>query len=191
MPPLARVQFVHEFAMIEDGKISSWRETPVENRVGEPFAPEFIYRALQQYRRNAAVMGRQEDAEEYLGFLLDGLHEEFLSVIKKQKAEGLDAQGSPKSKKTATDFGELKAANTDDDSDWLEVGPKNKTAVTRDVRIEGKESPISKIFGGRLRSVVKAQGLKASVTLQPFHSLQLDISVCLPFIFLAHLFRCG
>jgi uncharacterized UBP type Zn finger protein len=57
------------------------------------------------------------------------------------------------------------------------VGPKNKTSITRDVQEEGKISPISTIFGGRLRSVVKAHGLKASVTLQPFHSLQLDITV--------------
>lgn len=65
----------------------------------------------------------------------------------------------------------------EEDGDWLEIGPKNKTTITRDVQEEGKVSPISLIFGGRLRSVVKAQGLKASVTLQPFQSLQLDISV--------------
>jgi ubiquitin carboxyl-terminal hydrolase 10 len=36
-------------------------------------------------------------------------------------------------------------------------------------------SPITKIFGGQLRSILKVPGLKDSVTLEPFQPLQLDI----------------
>jgi hypothetical protein len=91
------------------------------------------------------------------------------------KADAIQ-QEKPKQKQQVTDFGEQPGQQ--DAEDWLEVGPKNKMSITRDVQEEGKVSPISLIFGGRLRSVVKAQGLKASATLQPFNSLQLDISVC-------------
>jgi hypothetical protein len=43
---------------------------------------------------------------------------------------------------------------------------------------EGHESPISKIFGGKMRSSLKYQGGKLSATVEPFQSLQLDIQVC-------------
>ena len=39
-----------------------------------------------------------------------------------------------------------------------------------------KDSPISRLFGGSMRSIVKSPGMKESVTIQPFQSLQLDIT---------------
>jgi ubiquitin carboxyl-terminal hydrolase 10 len=39
------------------------------------------------------------------------------------------------------------------------------------------ESPISKMFWGKIRSVVKRTGSRDSATLEPFRSLHLDISV--------------
>jgi ubiquitin carboxyl-terminal hydrolase 10 len=57
---------------------------------------------------------------------------------------------------------------------WLEVGPKQKASVTRS---SGSitNSPLSKIFGGNLRSELRVPGLKDSVTLEPYQPLQLDI----------------
>jgi ubiquitin C-terminal hydrolase len=46
---------------------------------GEAFSPEYVYDALRGLKRFDSMKGRQEDAEEFLGFLLDGLHEEFLA----------------------------------------------------------------------------------------------------------------
>jgi ubiquitin C-terminal hydrolase len=46
---------------------------------GEAFSPEYVYDALRGLKRFDSMKGRQEDAEEFLGFLLGGLHEEFLS----------------------------------------------------------------------------------------------------------------
>lgn len=40
-----------------------------------------------------------------------------------------------------------------------------------------KESPITRIFGGKLRSVLRCPGQKDSVTIEPFQRLQLDIQV--------------
>lgn len=48
-------------------------------KFGEAFPPEYVYDALQKTKRLDSKKGRQEDAEEFFGFLLDGLHEEFFS----------------------------------------------------------------------------------------------------------------
>ena len=56
---------------------------------------------------------------------------------------------------------------------WMEVGQKGKTAFTRTTSTS--ESPITRIFGGKLRSVLKCPGTKDSVTLEPYQPLQLDI----------------
>ena len=61
------------------------------------------------------------------------------------------------------------------DGGWLEVGPKQKAAITRSSGTIAMESPITKIFGGKLRSELRVQGLKNSVTLEPYQPLQLDI----------------
>ena len=58
---------------------------------------------------------------------------------------------------------------------WLEVGPKQKAAVTRASGAITIESPITRIFGGKLRSELRVPGLKNSVTLEPYQPLQLDI----------------
>jgi ubiquitin carboxyl-terminal hydrolase 10 len=57
---------------------------------------------------------------------------------------------------------------------WLEVGPKQKSAVTRSSG-PNSSSPITKIFGGLLRSVLRVPGLKDSITTEPYQPLQLDI----------------
>lgn len=61
------------------------------------------------------------------------------------------------------------------DGDWREVGPKQKAAITRSSGAITTESPITKIFGGKLRSELRVPGMKNSVTLEPYQPLQLDI----------------
>lgn len=62
---------------------------------------------------------------------------------------------------------------TKDDLDWQEVGPKQRASVSRSIDKDG--SPITKIFGGKLRSEFRVPGLKDSVTYEPYQPLQLDI----------------
>ena len=66
-------------------------------------------------------------------------------------------------------------STTTGDGGWLEVGPKQKAAITRSSGTITTESPITKIFGGKLRSELRVPGMKNSVTLEPYQPLQLDI----------------
>ncbi|KAI8075836.1 uncharacterized protein B0P05DRAFT_512183 [Gilbertella persicaria] len=116
---------------------------------GEPFVPEYVYNALRGQKKFDTLRGRQEDSEEFLCFLLDGLHEEMTSVLNDKRKEAENSE------------------------EWLEVGAKNKTSNLRSTGFE--ESPVSKIFGGKVRSVLRCPGAKDSINLEPFQSLPLDI----------------
>lgn len=61
------------------------------------------------------------------------------------------------------------------DNGWLEVGPKQKSSVTQSSGAIEVESPVTKIFGGKLRSEYRKPGEKPSVTTEPYQPLQLDI----------------
>nr|POE62525.1 putative ubiquitin carboxyl-terminal hydrolase 3 [Quercus suber] len=58
---------------------------------------------------------------------------------------------------------------------WLEVGPKQKASTTRTAGQDDAPSPVTKIFGGYLRSELRVTGMKDSVTREPYQPLQLDI----------------
>ena len=75
----------------------------------------------------------------------------------------------------ASPVSESSPPQTTDDSGWLEVGPKQRAAITRSSGGIAKESPITKIFGGKIRSELRVPGMKNSVTLEPYQPLQLDI----------------
>ncbi|KAI8067316.1 hypothetical protein BDF21DRAFT_112628 [Thamnidium elegans] len=124
---------------------------------GEPFVPEYVYNALRGQKKFDTLRGRQEDSEEFLCYLLDGLHEEMTAVLKEQ-SDKKEAEAAA-------------AANGGDG--WLEVGAKNKTSNLRSTGFE--ESPISKIFCGKLRSVLQCPGAKDSINQEPYQSLPLDI----------------
>lgn len=89
---------------------------------GEAFVPEYVYNALRGQKKFDTLRGRQEDSEEFLCYLLDGLHEEMIQVLKehsdKKEAAAAAAAGA--------------GANGGDDT-WLEVGAKNKTSNLRSV----------------------------------------------------------
>ncbi|KAL6657119.1 hypothetical protein ACP70R_004899 [Stipagrostis hirtigluma subsp. patula] len=99
---------------------------------------------------------RQEDAQEFLSFAMDRMHDELLKL-----------NGNGSNSKEG-----LVVSSADDDA-WETVGKKNKSAVVRTQSFVPSE--LSAIFGGQLQSVVKAEGNKASATVQPFMLLHLDI----------------
>lgn len=111
--------------------------------------------------------GHQQDAEEALGFLLEELHDECVRILQQS------SRNPPSSQEVTSPTGERRGPTAE--LGWLEVGPKQKAAITRSSGISDTSSPITKIFGGHLRSELRVPGLKNSVTLEPYQPLQLDI----------------
>ncbi|XP_057849062.1 ubiquitin carboxyl-terminal hydrolase 24 isoform X2 [Cryptomeria japonica] len=122
---------------------------------GKPFYPTMFDPVLKLFSPDQPLSSlgrpRQEDAQEFLLFVMDRMHGELLQL-----------DGSNSSMITVSG-----------DDDWETVGPKNRSAVTRTQSF--MDSALSGIFGGQLRSVVKSRGNRASATIQPFMLLHLDI----------------
>lgn len=118
---------------------------------------------------NDQKRGHQQDAEEFLGFLLEGLHDECAHVI---KASGSTTPASLATPVPGSPTSEISTLTGD--AGWHEVGPKQRAATTQSSGIS-VDTPITKIFGGMLRSELKVQGAKLSVTMEPYQPLQLDI----------------
>ena len=107
--------------------------------------------------------GHQQDAEEFLGFLLQSLDDECTQVMNQIATNG-----------DVTPEGPSNDSSADPSGDWLEVGRKQRAAVTRSSG-SNSSTPITKLFGGFLRSEFRVPGLKDSITLEPYQPLQLDI----------------
>ncbi|XP_053066858.1 ubiquitin carboxyl-terminal hydrolase 10 isoform X7 [Acinonyx jubatus] len=142
-------------------------------RPGAAFEPTYIYRLLTVIKSSLSEKGRQEDAEEYLGFILNGLHEEMLNLKKllSPNNQKLTVSNGPRSPSVHEDEQDEPGEGSEDE--WEQVGPRSKTSVTR--QAEFVQTPITGIFGGHIRSVVYQQSSRESATLQPFFTLQLDI----------------
>ncbi|XP_061526645.1 ubiquitin carboxyl-terminal hydrolase 10 isoform X1 [Phycodurus eques] len=143
-------------------------------RPGVPFEPTYIYGLLTLIKSSLSEKGRQEDAEEYLGFTLNGLHEEMLALKKliSPQEEKAPTPNGPESPPGVEEDNADKGEEGSED-EWEQVGPRNKTSITR--QADFVRTPITDIFGGHIRSVVYQQNSKESATLQPFFTLQLDI----------------
>lgn len=94
--------------------------------------------------RGCCMPFRQEDAQEFLSFVMHQMHDELLK---------LDGQ-VPNGKGKATSL--VSSTNEGENDDWEMVGPRNKTAITRTQTFI--PSKLSEIFGGQWRSEVKARG---------------------------------
>ncbi|KAF2146350.1 uncharacterized protein K452DRAFT_294918 [Aplosporella prunicola CBS 121167] len=164
----AMIMFMREFPVIDSAASTEQlrlrlKDTELE-QYGDAFIPEFVYDVIKRLPRFSSMRrGHQQDAEEFLGFLLAGLHDECAHVMK-------TAPPPPVTNKEP-----VSATSESSGADgWLEVGPKQKSSITRESGMD-LDTPITKIFGGKLRSELKVPGLKTSVTLEPYQPLQLDI----------------
>ena len=78
----------------------------------------------------------------------------------------------------------IRVDNVNSQNGWKEMGPRQKVSTTRTVIPQMRitdlkqlivESPITRIFTGNLRSILRKPGHKDSITLEPYRPLQLDI----------------
>ncbi|KAJ9156543.1 Cysteine proteinase [Pleurostoma richardsiae] len=172
----AMILFMREFKIIDSAVSAEQLRRRLKNeeleQYGEPFTPEFVYDAIRQLPRFASMRrGHQQDAEEFLGFLLEALHDECAHVMRTAPESGTSTAASSTPAQSSASV----ASETAEANDWLEVGRRQRAAVTRSSGQTSTSSPITKIFGGQLRSELRVPGLKDSVTLEPYQPLQLDI----------------
>ncbi|KAF2104747.1 cysteine proteinase, partial [Rhizodiscina lignyota] len=169
----AMIMFMREFPVIDSAvSVEQLRMRLKDNELeqyGEAFIPEYVYDVIKRLPRFSSMRrGHQQDAEEFLGFLLEGLHDECTHVLRALPsiAPEVNEATSPTSERSVAGSA---------DGGWMEVGPKQKASITRSSGHVVSDSPITKIFGGNLRSELRVPGLKNSVTLEPYQPLQLDI----------------
>ncbi|XP_076884171.1 ubiquitin carboxyl-terminal hydrolase 24-like [Bidens hawaiensis] len=159
----AFVEFISGFDMPPGRRSKKEDEFVLET--GKPLRPVMFESVLNNFSpdmpNSFSGRPRQEDAQEFLSFVMHQMHDELL------KFEGqISVVNGGK-------VSLVSSVSDEDDESWETVGPKNKTAITR--KQSFIPSKLSEIFGGQLRSVVKARGNKASATIEPFLLLHLNI----------------
>ncbi|KAK2745621.1 hypothetical protein FQN55_006111 [Onygenales sp. PD_40] len=169
----AMIMFMREYRVIDAAtSVEQLRLRLKQNELeqyGDSFIPEYVYQVIRHLPRFRDMRrGHQQDAQEFLGFLLEELHEECTLALKQATPTGSDVP-------TPVEIDFVSVDSEPSVEGWLEVGHKQKPAVTRSSGHIAAESPITKIFGGKLRSEFRVPGNKNSVTLEPYQSLQLDI----------------
>ncbi|KAK3596874.1 hypothetical protein CHS0354_029053 [Potamilus streckersoni] len=178
------VEFVNQFSQMSKPTDKGLKKQKYQDIVpGPPFEPVYVYKMLQVIANNPHFKyGKQEDAEEFLSCILDGMNEEMSATIKLVSA-GIDSQDGSDAKDQSYTNGyvhddmdgkdEEEEVNEEEDETWEQVGPKKKSVFTR--RANFAKSPIADIFGGLLRSAIFKISSKETATLEPFLTLQLDI----------------
>ncbi|KAF8770337.1 Ubiquitin carboxyl-terminal hydrolase 10 like protein [Argiope bruennichi] len=142
-------------------EFSRYDTSQEELQLGPPFQPDFMYDMLSDLKSDC-LKGQQEDAEEFLSFILNGMHEEMVKIIKNYQ------------KKTNIKMEEVNGDIGDEGDEWqvIQVGSKNKGMVTR--KVVEHRTPISDLLGGQIKSFLTTKTVKTA-SIQPFFTLQLDI----------------
>ncbi|RCK57523.1 Ubiquitin carboxyl-terminal hydrolase 3 [Candida viswanathii] len=155
-----------------------------------PVSPEDFYSSLTQQEKFAHLKwGQQEDAEEFLGYYIDGLNDEMLREIKLVSTSQVDkliqTYSQEHDSETASRFKfnvkstikRVKNEEEEDDGEWSQVNNK-KNSTTNKVEVD--PTPLKMIFGGQFKSVLtipkQSSSFQKSITLDPFQHVQLDIS---------------
>ncbi|KAK4201441.1 hypothetical protein QBC40DRAFT_60306 [Triangularia verruculosa] len=172
----ALILFMREFKTLDSATSADQLKKRLKpeqlEQYGESFTPEFVYEAIRKLPRFASMRrGHQQDAQEFLGFLLESLHDECAQVM---RAAPVSTASTAPNSTPSSPISSKPSESLEGADDWLEVGPRQRAAVTRSSG-HSHASPINKIFGGQLRSELRVPGNKISVTLEPYEPLQLDI----------------
>jgi ubiquitin carboxyl-terminal hydrolase 10 len=145
-----------------------------------PVRAEMFLDVLGEYVERAAQLGvarlpddaaktRQEDAHEFLVFLLDALDDEFAALRAKIEADSDDDDDDD-------DSGDDDGDDNDDDDGWAEVGKNNRKSTLAVVGSKRRGTMVEQTFRGMMRSEVRRYGSAPSVTMQPFVAVQLELN---------------
>lgn len=165
----AMLQFTSEFSSLPSGLRLNRPQKQVKGKddmgsdlhCDPAFEPTAIYK-LWNDSREEHVEGRQEDAEEFLGYVLNKLNDEMLEVIKLIAKPTVEQNG-----------GEQTSEN-EEGAVWQMIrNNRNKGSITR--QTDYGRTPLSDIFRGELRSRLQREGEHSTDVIQPFFTLQLNI----------------
>lgn len=201
----ATIQFIKDFLKVTSQNGSNNSNGTLNSHgivIGRPLSPEVLYQKLVENTKFKHLKwGQQEDAEEFLTYFLDGLHEDFVKaaagispaqideLIESCQANTNDSTVKQiiKSKiksayrvtRTSHNAGEEEIdalEGEEETSGWSEVGTGKRVSTKRVVDVE--PSPITLIFGGRFRSVLTIPKGKESqsITVDPFRCMLVDIT---------------
>lgn len=125
-------------------------------------------------------IGAQQDAGEFLFYMLNGLHEECKWKVLPPEPS---SSSSCRPRRAGASAGTGPGANKGAAEGAAEVAEEDEEAwnPAREVEVRSagvhEDSPIVRIFGGVIQSSLRSNGAKAdSVSLEPFNHLILDIS---------------
>lgn len=136
------MQFINEFPTIDKNT------TKIDS--GSSFSPSYLLDYLYTLQSSTFQFGKQQDTQEFLGWLLEELSKEI--------------------SRTKTNFQEEVLEYEDD---WEQVGKNSKSQKVQEVK--QKSNSISMIFSGKFKSIMKKRNVKPTVTLEPFYTLHLPI----------------
>lgn len=167
--------FVNQFEVMTNfPKLNRSKSKKTEDLpLGKSFEASSIYNMLLNLNNDTfkVIEGRQEDAEEFLTFLLNGINDEMLSILKAAE----EAKNGPDDMDDQPNDEAENGLEGNDGDEWKEVGPNNKSCVTR--RHTLSKTPLADIFQGQIRSCVQHSAAEPTATLQPFFTLPLDLQL--------------
>jgi len=174
-------EYVHEFGEMnqilkpskKEGKDLKAAPGPKVPEIvsGSPFEPSYVYKLLTSMNGDMFTEGRQQDAEEMLSCVLNGLHDEMVEAVK--LAGGDLTNGCVNGTMNGDTSDNEEVIDEDEDDEWQVMGPKKRSVITRKAHFTS--SPISNIFWGQMRSNLQQAGGQVTANLQPFTTVPLDI----------------
>lgn len=206
----ATINFIKDFLKVTSSGSGNTTAGKVNDDgiiIGRPLSPQALYsRLVESSKFQHLKWGQQEDAEEFLNYLLDGLHEDFVKAEARLTSQEIEAcisaylsklndnlsraalkstlknayrivKNSTKDPCDKEDTTSLGDESAEDEKGgWAEVGSGKKVSKKRVVEVE--PSPITKIFGGQFRSVLTVPKGKESqsITVDPFRCMLVDVS---------------
>lgn len=195
VPPLVRVfmQLLHDYRHgigQDDPNVSPW----------SPFAAPLPALKLASRLVPTVMPGRktvleQQDAQEFLFLLLDSIHASLLdagAAVKDDPAKSVyyasdsddDDDGSSTTSSNnnsgtangaAGDASSSSSGKANGGGDgWTEIGPASRKSVVITAEKTWRDSPVSQLLRGRLRSTLKRRNANSSISIEPFFALSLE-----------------